>query len=303
MRIPHDQLFKELLSAFFLEFLELFAPDLYAQLDPGTLQWMDKELYPESTRTRRKQVDLVAQVGFLGRKTSLVVHVENESSARNHFPRRMFVYAARLAENSGLPVYPIVVYSYAKPLKAGPDRYVLEVAGKRVFEFHFHVVQLNRLHWRDFLDHPNPVASALMARMKIAPRERPLVKLECLRMLTRFRMDQRKSRLISKFVDAYLSLDAVEEAVLERRLEELMPKEKRQVREFMTSWERKGLALGLEQGLARGIEQGIERGEGRWRLAERREMVQRMVASGMSREQVVQATGLGREELDRLLGS
>ena len=46
----------------------------------------------------------------------------------------------------------------------------------KVLEFNYQVIQLNRLNWRDFLDKPNPVASALMAKMDIAPKDRPKVK-------------------------------------------------------------------------------------------------------------------------------
>jgi hypothetical protein len=49
-----------------------------------------------------------------------------------------------------------------------------------VLEFTYRVVQLSRLHWRDFLRQPNLAAGALMAKMGIATAQRPKVKLECL---------------------------------------------------------------------------------------------------------------------------
>jgi hypothetical protein len=33
--IDHDQLFKQLLTTFFLEFLELFTPEFFAAIDPN----------------------------------------------------------------------------------------------------------------------------------------------------------------------------------------------------------------------------------------------------------------------------
>jgi hypothetical protein len=33
--IDHDQLFKQLLTTFFLEFLELFVPEFFAAIDPN----------------------------------------------------------------------------------------------------------------------------------------------------------------------------------------------------------------------------------------------------------------------------
>ncbi len=34
----HDQLFKELLSTFFMEFLDLFLPELAKNIDPGSIR-------------------------------------------------------------------------------------------------------------------------------------------------------------------------------------------------------------------------------------------------------------------------
>ncbi|MFP4135151.1 MAG: flagellar assembly protein H, partial [Halothece sp.] len=40
--LNHDRLFKELLSTFFLEFIELFFPQVIHYLEPNTLQLLDK---------------------------------------------------------------------------------------------------------------------------------------------------------------------------------------------------------------------------------------------------------------------
>ena len=43
----------------------------------------------------------------------------------------------------------------------------MEFQDLRRLEFRYMTVQLNRLNWCKFVDESNPVASALMARMKI----------------------------------------------------------------------------------------------------------------------------------------
>jgi hypothetical protein len=48
---------------------------------------------------------------------------------------------------------------------------------------------LNRLDWRDFLRRENPVAAALMAKIKMQPGERKRVKYECLRLMATLRID------------------------------------------------------------------------------------------------------------------
>jgi hypothetical protein len=73
--------------------------------------------------------------------------------------------------------------------------------------FNFQAIQLNRLNWRDFLQHHNPVAVALMSKMNILEADRPKVKVECLRLLVNLPLDPARIYLISSFVDTYLRLN------------------------------------------------------------------------------------------------
>jgi predicted transposase YdaD len=102
-------------------------------------------------------------------------------------------------------------------------------------------IQLNRLDWRDFLDRPNPVAAALMSKMRIAKNDRPKVKAECLRLLVTLRLDPAKTRLISKFVDAYLRLDVKEEQMFQAEIDTMGLVQKEEIMQVTTSWEEKGL--------------------------------------------------------------
>src|SRR5439155_15198842 len=85
----------------------------------------------------------------------------------------LFRYFARLHDRYALPVYPIVLFSYARPRRPEPTVYRVAFADWAILEFQYRVIQLNRLRWRDFVRRPNPVASALMAKMAIAPADRP----------------------------------------------------------------------------------------------------------------------------------
>jgi hypothetical protein len=92
----------------------------------------------------------------------------------------MFRYFAYIHQKHGLPVYPIALLSYDSPQKPEPDRYCVEFPDRRILDFSFVTIQLNRLNWRDFLQNSNPIAAALMSKMKINPQDRPAVKAECL---------------------------------------------------------------------------------------------------------------------------
>jgi hypothetical protein len=253
--IDHDRLFKELISTFFIEFIELFFPQLMDYLDRDSITFLDKEVFTDVTEGERHESDLVAQVRFRGKESFFLIHVEAQESSRKWFNRRMFTYFARFHEKFVLPIYPIVIFSYSKPKREAISQYVVDFPDFKVLEFNYQVVQLNRLNWRDFLNQPNPVASALMAKMNIANKERAKVKAECLRLLITLRLNPAKMQLISGFIDTYLNLNPVEEIQFQEEISTFSQPVQEGVMQITTSWMRQG----IEQGIERGIEQGIER--------------------------------------------
>jgi hypothetical protein len=157
------------------------------------------------------------------------------------FGKRMFGYFARLTADHDLPVYPIAILSYDKPKNPELDIYRVAFPDKVVLEFLFTVIQLNRLRWRDFPRHDNPVASALMAKMGIEEHERVEVKKECLRMIARLKLDPARTKLLSGFVDTYLKLTAREEKQFNAALRKLPQQEREATMEIVTSWMQQGL--------------------------------------------------------------
>lgn len=90
----------------------------------------------------------------------------------------------------------------------------------------------------------NPVASALMAKMNIAPEERPRVKLECLRLLATLRLDPARMKLISGFIDTYLRLNAEEEQLFQAQISTIESSQREVVMEIVTSWMEQGMQQG-----------------------------------------------------------
>jgi hypothetical protein len=123
-----------------------------------------------------------------------------------------------------------------------------------VLEFKFAAIQLNRLNWRDYLQHPNPVAAALMAKMQIEPADRPKVKAECLRLLATLRLDPARTDLISGFVDTYLQLGDQEEQTFQAELGRLDVTEQEQIMQIVTSWMQKGIDQGEKSLVLRQLE-------------------------------------------------
>ena len=115
------------------------------------------------------------------------------------------------------------------------------------------MIQLNRLNWRDFINQQNPVAAALMSKMRIEPAERPRVKVECLRLLATLKLNPARTRLISGFVDTYLRLNVQEEQVFQEAVGTLERTEREGIMQIVTSW--------MEQGIAEGEQRGRTEGE------------------------------------------
>jgi predicted transposase/invertase (TIGR01784 family) len=196
----------------------------------------------------------------------------------------LFFYFARLHQKHQKLIYPIAIFSYDQPKKEAKTQYKVEFPNLKVLEFNYMAIQLNRLDWRDFLDRPNPVAAALMAKMAISPEDRPKVKAECLRLLVTLKLDPARTRLISKFVDTYLRLDEQEEQTFQTEVDTMGIAQKEAIMQTMTSWE--------EKGFEKGEEKGEQKATGK--------LILNMLREGITVEVVARVTGLSIAEIQEL---
>ncbi|MCC5608616.1 Rpn family recombination-promoting nuclease/putative transposase [Nostoc sp. CHAB 5834] len=242
--IDHDRLFKELLTTFFWEFIELFFPEITAYLERDTISFIDKEVFTDVTAGEKYETDLLVKARFRGQESFFLVHLEHQAYYQEAFDLRMYRYFARLYEKYALPVYPIALFSYDSPKKAETNFHQVAFPHKIVLQFNYDVIQLNRLNWREYLQQQNPVASALMAKMNIAPKDRPRVKSECLRLLATLQLDPARIQLISGFIDTYLRLNAQEEEIFQTEIAQFEPTQQEVVMQIVTSWMESGIQQG-----------------------------------------------------------
>ena len=238
--INHDQLFKELLTTFFIEFLELFFPSVLEYLDTDSIQFVDNEVFTDVVGGEKKIMDIVALARFQQQSYSFLVHIENESSSKTDFNQRLFRYFCSLFLKYDRPIYPIVVFSYDAPKRIDKKSFVIDFPDRQILNFNYQIVQLNSLDWRDFLKQKNPVAAALMAKMRIAKRDRPTVKAQCLRLMVTLKLDPAKMQLISGFVDTYLRLNSQEESTFQSLISTMEVQEQEQIMQITTSWKEEG---------------------------------------------------------------
>ncbi len=244
----HDRLFKELITVFFVDFLDLFLPEIAADIDRDSITFLDKELFSDLATGEKHEVDIVVRARFRATDAFFLIHVENQANAQSDFAERLFCYFADLFKKYRLPVYPVALFSFDKPKRPEPDHFRVAFPSRTILDFHFHAIQLNRLNWRDFLDKRNPVAAALMSKMQIAPADRPKVKLECLRLLATLRLDPARTQLISGFVDSYLRLSAQENQEFLRGVAALPAEERKATMPLTISWKEEGRVEGRVEG-------------------------------------------------------
>ena len=134
MPIDHDQIFKQLIEAFFREFMELFCPVEARLIDFSRVEFLRDEHFTDVKQGLRRRLDLVAKVGLkAGGEKFVLVHGEFEASRKTRvFPRRMYRYHCQLFLRYDTEIVPIAVFSDdARWKKPVPDHFELTVSGNR----------------------------------------------------------------------------------------------------------------------------------------------------------------------------
>ncbi len=247
--IDHDRHFKQLIETFFWEFIELFIPEVLAYVEKESLDFMPQEILTDITSGDKKIIDILAQVKMKEEEVFFLIHIETQASSKSDFAERMFKYFARLHEKYQLPIYPVALFSFDSPYREESNVYELSFPDRQVLYFSFKSIQLNRLNWKEYLKNPNPVAAALMTKMRIPENERLRVKCECLRMLASLRLNPAKIELILNFLETYLKLNQEENEVYKSELEAI------------ESSQRGAIMTVMNRLVEEGIEQGIDRGK------------------------------------------
>ena len=249
--VVYDGAFKVLLTEFFREFLELFAPVLAAQLVDDDVTFLATESFADLIDTQRRNADMVVQTRLRTGNATILVHLEHQAQPDDVLARRMFRYFSRFHDRYDLPIYPIALCSYQRR-HVEPTSYTVTVPPEEVLHFRYQVVQLKQLDWRAYLNTTNPVAVALMARMHIAQRDRWRVKAAAVRLAVGLPISADAERLVVRFVARYLVLRPVDDAAFRADVATYSQPEQERIMEIVTSWERQAHKAGRVKGRAEG---------------------------------------------------
>jgi len=219
----HDQLFKQLLRAFFAEFLRLFDPDTAAALDLDTLDFRDTEAFTDIPQGERRTADLVVQVRTrTGAPRLVLIHVEIQRERKARFPWRMWQYYALLRQREDLPVIPIALVLYRGREGIALEEYTEAVFGRTYLAFRYLQISLPRLNAVEYAR----TGGALAVVMRL-PRGREAqigVHLAGLRRvreaLEAGQVDAARAFLLVNLIATYLPLSSNERSALQVQLEQ-----------------------------------------------------------------------------------
>lgn len=85
MGIDHDRLFKELIQMYFSEFIQLFFPQIYEEIDFEDLTFLSEEVFTDIINGERRRVDLLAKTKLRGEDLILIIHIEAQSYYQKDF--------------------------------------------------------------------------------------------------------------------------------------------------------------------------------------------------------------------------
>ncbi|NJM66214.1 MAG: DUF4351 domain-containing protein [Acaryochloris sp. RU_4_1] len=254
--VDRDLLFRDLIKTFFLEFVDLFFPKIAVAIDPKSIRFIEDQKsqplqeqreHSSALQTLPTSSEILVQVRLRGQEACFWVHLEYGANKEIKLERRVFHTFAHLDAKYNLPIYPIILQASASAQPLETNGYRVEFVDRKVLDFSFVAIQLDRLNWRDFLQRRNPVAAALMPAMNVQPFDRPVVKAECLRLLTNLRLDSKHVKVITQFIEVFLTLNSTEEQILQTEMERMGLLERERITNLLIRSKQENLQQGAER--------------------------------------------------------
>lgn len=223
----HDQLFKQLLQAFFADFVRLFDPETAAALDLTTVAFRDTEAFTDIPQGERRVADLVAQVQTIeGMPELVLIHVEIQRERERRFPWRMWQYYALLRQRESLPVVPIAVVLYPGREGIVREEYTETVLGRTTLTFWYLQISLPQLEATHYVHMESVLAAALASVMHLpaARAEQIALHLASLRRVREAmeagQVDEGRAYLLVNLIATYLPLSDAERDALRVQLQQ-----------------------------------------------------------------------------------
>ena len=252
---PQDNAWKEILDAYFKEFVELCLPDLYPLVD-WSKPWinLDKELHriTKDGLTGKKFLDkLFSVVLKTGEEEWILVHLEVQAKSDKLFSQRMFVYAYRLFDRYQKSVFSCAILADNNK-NWRPNHYETGIAGS-CLRLDYHIVKLLDYKGQENVleNSSNPFASVILShlaasKIKKSPNKvRLQTKLHLTKRLYRKGYSKEQVLKLYLFIDWLIHLPEVFEIEYK---EEVYQLEATQKMAYISTIERFGIQKGIQQG-------------------------------------------------------
>ncbi|MBW4622843.1 MAG: cytosolic protein [Cyanosarcina radialis HA8281-LM2] len=286
VRDEFDSPWKDILEAYFQDFLQFFFPQIHAEVDWNRgYEFLDTELQQvvRDAELGKRLADKLVKVWKLnGEETWVLIHIEIQSQEESNFSERMFVYYYRLRDRYDRPVVSLAILGDERETWR-PQPWRDELWGCCV-QFEFPIIKLldYERRWEQLEASRNPFAIAVMAHLKTKEtRNNASARKEWKFRLTKRLYEQGYSREdilnLFRFIDWMLELPTGLKQAFRDELEQY---ERERQMPYVTSIE----------------EMGIEKG----REEERQEIALNLLRKQIPLETIAEVTGLTIEHLQQL---
>jgi hypothetical protein len=284
-----DSPWKSILRAYFPEAIEFFFPAIAKLIDwQSPPIFLDKEFEQLSPNTEvgKRYADQLVRVQLKrGSSLMLLLHLEIQASKEKNFAERMLIYAMRIFDRfNQLPSSLAILCDSNSTWR--PKDHQLTAPGSSL-EFNFTAIKLLDYveHWEALEFNPNPFAVVVMAHlkaqeMKNKAQERKNWKFQLVRGL--YDRSYNRSQILDlfRFIDFIIVLP---EGLSDSFWNDLKTYEEEKKMTYVTSVEKIGIKKGRQEG----------------RETTQKEIALKMLAKGMSAEDIASLTELSISEVER----
>ena len=286
MASEQDSVWKEILDAYFQEFIAFFFPNIHKDIDwAKSYEFLDKELekIEPDNAVGRKVVDKLIKVFLLsGREKWVLIHIEVQGYPDADFEERMFTYYYLILNRYKAKVVSLAILTDVNK-KYRPKAYESE-EWECELRFKFPTIKLidYNSRWAELEADSNPFALVVMAHLKAQklkkPSERMSWKLILIKMLYERGYERQEIIKLFRFIDWLISLPVELEPEFRQELDKL---QEEKAMPYVTSIERLAKEEGRQEGQIQGQLQGRQEGQLQGRqegqLQERQSLVSRLL--------------------------
>jgi len=260
-RSEYDSPWKDIIEIQFPEFMLFFFPQAHAEIDwkrPYT--FLEKELQKimREAETGNRHVDKLVKV-FLqdGSETWLLLHIEVQGQFDASFGMRVYIYNYRIFDRYKKPVVSLAILTDANH-DWRPDSYSHGRWGSKA-SLDFPIIKLLDYDQDALAASDNPFGIVVLAHLqtmetKRNPQERYAAKLTLAKMLYQRGYTRKNILGLFRFIDWIMTLPDELAQQFDTELHQLSEDNRMK---YISSFERRATAKGLEQGLDKGERKGI----------------------------------------------